>query len=84
MLLPPEAVSPVLCGPIDRWGNVSTPLQPPLIPEVNSEPLIHINLKNLFFWNSRCGAEEMNPTRNHEVAGLIPGLIQWVKDLALP
>ena len=26
----------------------------------------------------------MNPTRNHEVEVLIPGLIQWVKDLALP
>ena len=29
------------------------------------------------------GAAETNPSRNHEVAGLIPGLALWVEDLAL-
>ena len=36
-------------------------------------------------YRSSCrGAAEMNPTRNHEVVGSIPGLQQWVKDLASP
>ena len=26
----------------------------------------------------------MNPTRNHGVVGLMPGLAQWVKDPVLP
>ena len=34
--------------------------------------------------SSHRGTEEMNPTRNHEVAGSIPGLAQRVKDLVLP
>ena len=35
-------------------------------------------------WSSRCGSVVNELTRNHEVAGSIPGLAQWVKDLALP
>ena len=34
--------------------------------------------------SSHCGTVVTNPTRNHEVVGLIPGLAQWVKNLALP
>ena len=29
------------------------------------------------------GSVEMNPTKNREVAGSIPALAQWVKDLVL-
>ena len=33
--------------------------------------------------SSHSGSAETNPTRNREVAGSIPGLVQWVNDLTL-
>ena len=41
---------------------------------------LHIKVKRR---SSRHGSVETNPTRNHEVVGLIPGLAQWVKDLTM-
>ena len=37
-------------------------------------------LKDRSIVESRHGAAEMNPTRNHEAVGSIPGLAQWFKD----
>ena len=40
-------------------------------------------VKNPTAGSSCHGTAEPNLTRNHEVVGPIPGLAQWVKDLAL-
>ena len=42
-------------------------------------------LYNKLFWGVPFVVQCLtNPTRKHEFVGLIPGLTQWVEDLALP
>ena len=43
-----------------------------------------ITFKSPILGSSCCGAAETNLTSIHEDVGLIPGLIQWVRDPALP
>ena len=38
--------------------------------------------KETHYWSSHCGSVETNLTSIREDTGLIPGLAQWVKDLA--
>ena len=46
--------------------------------------LLRLLLKFFNYGSSSHGTAETNQTGKHEVAGLIPGLAQWVKNLVLP
>ena len=46
--------------------------------------LVRMTIVKKIYRSSHHGAVAKNPTRNHDVVGLIPGLAQWVKDTALP
>ena len=43
-----------------------------------------IHEKHTIYQSSCHGTAETNLTRNHEVEGSIPDLVQWVKDAVLP
>ena len=47
-----------------------------------SHQIVHLEMVHVR--SSRLKVAEVIPTRNHEVAGSIPGLTQWVKHPALP
>ena len=44
---------------------------------INSKKILTLGVPVVAQWLT-------NPTRNHEVAGLVPALAQWVNNLALP
>ena len=81
---PLDVAWPPQC-PFPSGGLSGTNHSSTLLTKSHSAPLLvdHCSWKEKSFnkyrgGSSFCGAAEMNPTRNHEVVGLIPGLTQWV------
>ena len=77
-------LSIVSSSKLDRAEGRISDLEDRSIEAIHSESKREKKCVTLKTRSSHLGTVEMNLTRNHEVADLIPGLAQWVKDPALP
>ena len=75
-----------LCGEVFHYDlifKISLVLYSLFISSFMSVGIYYLS-KNFHFGSSHCGSAEKNLTNIHKDVGLIPGLSQWIGDLALP